>query len=355
MEESMALETFHRRGFLAGALATCVPAATGAAAATTPPPVARLILDNDFSGDPDGLYQLAHHVLSPSVDIELVVGSHLPGFSRASSVHTATDAASSVRELLRVMKRDGAYRVMAGAESAIASRTDWRPSPATDAIVREALREDGRGPLVYAAGAGLTEVALAWLAEPRIGKRLKLVWIGGGEHPGLALPPPGPAELEFNYTIDPIAARIVFNESDIEIWQVPRDAYRRMLVSMAELRELAKLGPTAEYLYSRLEGIKAYLANAPAGVAALRAETYVLGDSPLVTLSALHTVFQPDPASSTYTLLPTPKIDESGRYRPDPQGRPMRVYSQIDTRLTFADLAAKLRSADAPAGRRRRP
>lgn len=351
----MAHEAIDRRGFLAGTLAACLPAGAWAAAATAPP-LARLILDNDFAGDPDGLYQLAHHVLSPSVDIELIVGSHLPdGFVWANSDRTATDAANSAKALLRVMKRERNYRVVAGAENAITSRTSWRPSPASAAIVGEALREDGRGPLIYAAGAGLTEVALAWLAEPRIGRRMKLFWIGGEEHPGLALPPPGPAQTEFNYRIDPVAARIVFNESDIEIWQIPRDAYRRMLVSMAELRELAELGPTGSYLYQQIEGIQKYLANAPAGVAALRSETYVLGDSPLVTLSALLTVFQPDPASSTYTLKPTPKIDESGHYQPDPQGRPMRVYSQVDTRLTFADLAAKLRSADAPASPRRRP
>ena len=40
----------------------------------------RVIIDNDFSGDPDGLVQLAHHLLSPSVDIRAVTGLHLrPG------------------------------------------------------------------------------------------------------------------------------------------------------------------------------------------------------------------------------------------------------------------------------------
>ena len=29
-------------------------------------------------------------------------------------------------------------------------------------------------------------LALAWLAEPRIGKRLRLIWIGGSEHPAAA-------------------------------------------------------------------------------------------------------------------------------------------------------------------------
>jgi hypothetical protein len=37
----------------------------------------RVIVDNDFSGDPDGLFQMAHLLLSPSVDIRGIIGSHL--------------------------------------------------------------------------------------------------------------------------------------------------------------------------------------------------------------------------------------------------------------------------------------
>jgi purine nucleosidase len=40
-------------------------------------PRLRVISDNDYAGDPDGLFQLAHHVLSPSVDVRAVIGSHL--------------------------------------------------------------------------------------------------------------------------------------------------------------------------------------------------------------------------------------------------------------------------------------
>ena len=45
----------------------------------TPPGGARfrVISDNDYAGDPDGLYQLAHHLLSPSVEVRAVIGSHL--------------------------------------------------------------------------------------------------------------------------------------------------------------------------------------------------------------------------------------------------------------------------------------
>lgn len=37
----------------------------------------RVIVDNVFSGDPDDLFQLAHMLLSPSVRVCGIIGSHL--------------------------------------------------------------------------------------------------------------------------------------------------------------------------------------------------------------------------------------------------------------------------------------
>ena len=299
-------------------------------------PRCRVIIDNDFSGDPDGLFQLAHHVLSPSVEIALIIGSHIHvGDWWDPSQRQADDAADKARELLTVVKADKKHRILAGSNAAIKSRTVMEQSAATAEIVAEVMRSDTRTPLFYAAGAGLTELALAWLAEPKIGRRLRLVWIGGEEHPGLAYPPPGEAEPEYNRTIDPIAAQIIFNESDIEIWQVPRDAYRQMLFSLAELDELAASGEIGAYLKRQIDRLN------------LDDETYVLGDSPLVTLTALQSAFQPDPSSSRYLLMPTPKLTSQGKYEKNAAARPMRVYTNIDTRLTFSDMVRKFRSATA--------
>lgn len=300
---------------------------------------ARVIADNDFSGDPDGLFQLAHHLLCGSVDIPLIIGSHLP--AKFGGPASASAGAAKARALLKVMQLDGHHAPIAGAELPIASRDGWKPSPATAAIVREAMREDRTAPLVYAAGAGLTELALAWLAEPKIGQRIKLVWIGGGEHPGLAYPPPGPAEVEFNLSIDPIAAQIIFNESDIEIWQVPRDAYRQMLFSMAEIEDIAATGPLGRYLKAELDGMAAILASIPGFPPMPEADVYVLGDSPLVTLTALVTPIQPDPASSRYLRKPTPWLNIDGSYCDRPDARPMRVYGAIDSALTFRDMVSR--------------
>lgn len=73
------------------------------------------------------------------------------------------------------------------------------------------------------------------------------------------------------------------------------------------------------------------------------AEAFVLGDSPLVTLAALLPPLQPDPASSRYTLMPTPHLEGDGTYRKKAGARPMRVYTTIDAGLTFRDMTSRTR------------
>src|SRR3954451_11785121 len=89
-------------------------------------PRVRVVSDNDYSGDPDGLYQLVHLLLSPSVDVRGVIGSHLaPGDPFDSSEHTAAHAVREIRGVLDVLGRD----VEAG-------RIQPPPRPHPDAVPR---------------------------------------------------------------------------------------------------------------------------------------------------------------------------------------------------------------------------
>lgn len=329
-----------RRAFM-GAAAAFLAAPPVRATALVQPAVARVILDNDFAGDPDGMFQLAHHLLCRSVKIPVIVGSHLP--ASFSSGHDARDAAGRARAILEIMELEGSYAPVPGAEAPIKSSRSWTPSPATPAIVHEAMRADAPEPLIYASGAGLTDLAQAWLAEPSIGRRIKLIWIGGNAHPGFSHPTAMDNTPEFNFSIDPLAARIIFNESDIEIWQVPSDTYRTMLFGAGELEELGTLGPLGAYLKAAVDAVPERFSKIPGLPPIPRTDAYVLGDSPLVTLSALVTPFAPDPASSKYKLMPTPLLNGDGSYTPRPSGRPMRVYTDIDAGLTFRDMMARFR------------
>lgn len=303
-------------------------------------PRARVIIDNDFSGDPDDLYQLVHHLLSPSVSIPLVVASHLrPGDHFDPSDRQAQNAAAVVRDVFARMGLTSTEVIVTGSDEPLADRSTPRPAPAVDAIIAEALRDDVTTPLFYVAGGGLTDLASAWLQEPRIAERLTLVWIGGAEHPGLAAPPPGAMPVEYNLLIDVASAQVIFEDSGIPIWQVPRDAYRQCLVSDAELRvRVATAGPLGRHLYDEV-GQVMRMAGAFLGGGA---ETYALGDSPLVLLTALQSVFEPDPASSRYVTRPTPAITDDGGYSDIVDARPMRIYTWLDTRLMFEDLYLKL-------------
>lgn len=300
-------------------------------------PRARVIIDNDFSGDPDDLFQTAHHLLCPAVEIPFIIGSHLSvGDPWDPSNTQATNAVTKANELLGVMGKS--VPVLTGSELGLADMRTPQRTVAADAIIAEAMRDDTR-PLYYAAGAGLTDLASAWLIEPRIAERLTLVWIGGLEYPELALPPPGAKGPEYNLRIDITAGQVIFNDSAIPIWQVPRNVYRQMLFSHAEMEaQVRPLGALGAYLTDSIERVMRWTSEVGFAIG----DTYALGDSPLVTLTALQSSFEADPSSSAYVVRPAPQLDAAGQYVDNPAGRPIRVYTQIDTRLTFGDMVARL-------------
>lgn len=304
------------------------------------PPWCRVIIDNDFSGDPDDLVQLVHHLLSPSVEIRTVIASHLaPGDPFDPGPLTAANGADRVAELCRIMGLDLGERLVVGAERALAARGEPAPSAAANAIVAEAMRTDTGLPLYVVCGGGLTDVASAYLIEPQIAERLTVIWIGGPEYPGLASPPAGAGDPEYNLNIDVVAAQTVFNDSTLRLWQVPRDVYRQCLVSDAELRErVGRSGQVGRYLCRAIEQIRSRMQDLGDGCT----ETYALGDSPLVLLTALQSFFQADSSSSDHVVLPSPVFDDRGAMVQNPDGRPIRVYTRVDTRLMFEDLYAKL-------------
>lgn len=300
----------------------------------------RVIIDNDFGGDPDGLFQLAHSLLSPSLDLRGIIGSHLnahDGFDRSGA--QAEHAAKEASQLMKVMKMEHAAPVMAGSNFAMPNDTTAVKSEAVNFIIREAMRTDTKLPLFVVCGAGLTEIASALLTKPEIAGKIVLIWIGGPEYTDLALPPPGYSSPEYNLNIDIHAARVIFNKSSIALWQVPRNAYRQCMVSYAQLlRDVKTKGETGKYLVNKLENVMQML-----GKYGLNAgETYILGDSPLVLLTALQSTFEPDPSSSKYAVKMAPFVNDKGDYMINPNGRNIRVYDLIDTRLMFDDLFAKL-------------
>ena len=269
----------------------------------------RVVIDNDFAGDPDDLFQVAHHVMSPGVEVRGIIASHLrPGDAFGPGDDSAEAAERRLRELFDVMGLDAGNVIRRGAKHGLVDASTPQDSPGARVLIAEAMRDDPR-PLYVCCGGGLTEVASAWLIEPRIAERLTVVWIGGPEHAGLTSPWPPIANPEYNLAIDLTAGQVVFG-SDLPLWVVPRNVYRQCLVSAVELQQRVA------------EGVR-------------------LGDQPLVLLTALQSFYDRDTSSSAFALVPAPELDDAGGLVGRPDGRPIRVYTHVDTRLMFEDMFGK--------------
>ncbi len=296
----------------------------------------RVIIDNDFSGDPDGLFQLTHLLLSPSVETRAIIGSHIgiKDFIDPSD-RQADNAAKKAKEVLKLMNVENSIPVLTGSNLAMQNDSTPVRSDAVDFIIKEALRNDTKLPLYILCGGGLTEVASALLTNPMIAGKFTLIWIGGPEYPTIAYPPPKASKVEYNLNIDIHAAWVVFNQSAVEFWQVPRDAYRQAIVPYSQiLLKVKPKGQIGQFLFQELIQLMNKLHRV--------GETYILGDNPLVLLTALQTYFEPDPASSSYQKLKAPRINSNGQYEDHPNGRTIRVYTKLDVPLMFNDFFMKL-------------
>src|SRR6188472_2436090 len=80
----------------------------------------RVVVDNDYAGDPDGLLALAHHLLSPSNRVVAITSSFLnPRFVTppATAGATAADGARLAAALLAEIGLDSPPPISIGAEA----------------------------------------------------------------------------------------------------------------------------------------------------------------------------------------------------------------------------------------------
>lgn len=322
-----------RRQVCTGALRlTATLAVRGTALAATPPapaprPLARIIVDNDFAGDPDGLLALAYQLLSPTSRTVLVTTSALDEnlAKLAGSVplgRTAAFGADLARETLRRCGLGASRPVIAGAESVGAG--PGQVSAAARAIVAEARRADDL-PLYLTCGGPLTNVAAALRLDPAIARRMTVVWIGGGAYPN--------GGEEYNLSTDLAAARQVIETSDVPFWQAPIDVYAGVRMSQAEMfADLRPISPLTRWLHDKLSDLPSFVK--PMGLRGV-------GDIALAPLTAV------SEAVGRYETQPARRIGEDARYGAPIPARQVRRYLDLDTALIQRDMLAVFRLAAA--------
>ncbi|MBQ9766653.1 MAG: nucleoside hydrolase [Lachnospiraceae bacterium] len=288
----------------------------------------RVILHTDAKNEADDQYAILHYLMTPYFDLRGIVAAHFEAKYPEGHVLSGTSMQQSYDEVRKLydlaeIKDVPLYCGAPGPMRRLSEET-WE---GVEFIIEEAMREEERDLFVVMLG-GVTDVALALKRRPEIAKRMTLVWIGGGAYPN--------GDWEFNLLQDVEAANILF-ASEAELWQIPRNAYSQMVVSLTELAtQVQPCGEIGAYLFRQLDEYNEYMGGGkrtdwPHG------ETWCLGDS--ATLSVL---LQGD-NKAYYHYEEAPVIAPDMSYGERRKGRMIRVYDLIDTRLVWGDFTAKLR------------
>jgi purine nucleosidase len=279
----------------------------------------RLIINTDAKNEADDQYAIVHALLTPKFRICGIIAAHF-GFRSQTSME---DSYQEIHKVLEIMKMQDEVEVYKGAAGAIPSMDTPIPSEGSELIIREAMKEDS-APLFVIFLGPLTDLACAYLQEPRIADRLTAVWIGGGTYPHGA--------TEFNLSNDVNAVNVVF-QSSIPLWQVPKNVYSMVRVSLAELAvKVRPHGEIGRYLYDQLVEFNMEWGSQPNWP---KGEMWHLGDSPAVSLLIDDHTFE-------YDIRPAPFIREDLTYGPLEGARDIRVYRYVDSRFTLEDMYAKL-------------
>lgn len=287
----------------------------------------RLIINTDAKNEADDQFAIAHALLTPKFVIKGLIGAH---FGNERSKTSMEDSCRECEKVLELMHMKDEVKVYRGAKSAIVSESDYEYSEGAKLIVEEALSSDESRLFVVFIGP-ITDLACAFLHEPSIAGRLTAVWIGGGKYPE--------GGAEFNLSNDIMAANIVF-DSDIELWQIPVNAFSELTVSLAELQtRVAPCGAIGEYLFQQMVDFNNLTGDWPDWPTG---ECWCLCDSAAIGVLL-------DEQKHSYQICKAPYINEDMSYTLRNDSRDIRVYESINSRLVMEDMYAKLKIfADTP-------
>ena len=249
----------------------------------------RVVLDNDWAGDPDGLVALAHHLLSPG---EPDRSRHellpQPGLQLARRCRTGCPARRGpARPRWPRAAAARGRRIGGGHRGARRARRRRRST-------RHPVLREYPMPLLLAAPvpSPTSRRRCGW--NPGIASRMTLVWLGGaGGGPRLRVQPGhGPRGGRPRARRDRALGRVV-----------PAEAYERCAYSVAELEhDLRGLGRIGRRLWERFVGLPVP-EGFPIGA------TWALGDSAPLLLTAL------TEASSTFAWTPAARGSAAGARR----------------------------------------
>jgi inosine-uridine nucleoside N-ribohydrolase len=288
----------------------------------------RMLIHTDCKNEADDQFAVAHHLMTPKFLVKGIIGAHFNSNPRDyGDGHTAKASMEEIDKVLKLMDLDGICPVKKGAERPMQDEITPIPSEGAQLIIDEAMKDDPH-PLYIACQGSITDLASAILMKPEICSRMTVIWIGGGIYPE-----GGP---EFNQDQDVAAANVVM-KSTMPLWQVPKNVYKQMSVSLAELQaNVEPCGEIGHYLFAQMAEFNRQCAHHPDWP---HGEIWGIGDNPTISVLMME-----QERTDVYDVLPAPEIDYTSHcYIHTGKNRAIRVYKDVDARLTIADLFAKLK------------
>ncbi len=290
----------------------------------------RYLIHTDCKNEADDQYTVVHCLLTPMFEVKGIIAAHFNKcFGRFPDGTTATESLNEVYRVLDAMDLRDEYPVSCGSEYPLEDEKTPRQSAGADMIIEEAMRDDPR-PLYIGLQGSLTDLASAILLKPEICDRMTAIWIGGGMYPD--------GGSEFNLMQDIHAANVVMNSS-MPLWQVPSNIYKNFAVSLAELEYKVKPhGKLGKYLFDELTELNMKLGEEMPDFDWPHGELWGLGDEGVVA-ALMHEQQRTD----MYDMIAAPTIDiETMKYNHRTNNREIRVYKEMDYRLTLEDLFCKI-------------
>lgn len=284
----------------------------------------RVIVSSDVRNEADDPFAIAHHLLTPQFDLKGIIAAH---FSRKYPGNTMEESYQELLKLLRAAQIED-VPALRGCTAPLTNASDAPESEGVDFLIQEALREDPK-PLYVACQGALTDVAAALNRCPEIASRMTVVCIAGGPYPT--------GRKEFNVLQDVTAAQVVF-DSATAVWQIPQNAYSQVEVTFAELAARVRpMGTLGKYLFDEINDYN--LETHHRGEDLRLGENWCLGDQP--TVFVLMSTWR----RRLFHTEKAPIFLPDSTYAPNPNGKEIRVYDEIDVRMLMEDFYCKLQLA----------
>lgn len=287
----------------------------------------RMIVDTDAANEADDQFAIMHHLLTPSFDVRGIIAAHFEQKARYNGT-TMDQSFAEIKKVLRLAEIED-VPIYRGCPHPLTSLQDAPDSEGVKFIIEEAKKEDDR-PLYVAVQGAATNVAAALNRAPEIAGHMTVLWNGGGSYPD--------GGWEFNLLQDINACRVLL-QSSVGVWQSNIDVYSRYEISLAELAmQIRPCGEIGTYLFEQLLAENEIEFNIPLPEFR-RGENWALGDNTTIAM------LMENQATGHWYLRKAPRINDDMTYQEDPEGKEIKVFTDLNYRMSLEDLFAKMKMA----------